>query len=93
MEVEYVTLVCDDVPNDVVLVDPGIRVLDVAQVVRRLTGLSLWRSKVLVDQAPVLILDGLPEETAEIAVTALRGAGALAEVRQQPGPHSSGPVV
>ncbi|WP_406170832.1 ribosomal protein L7/L12 [Streptomyces sp. NBC_00996] len=92
MEVEYVTLVCDDAPNDVVLVDPGTRVLDVAQVVRGLTGLSLWRSKVLVDQAPVLILDGLPEETAEIAVTALRGAGALAEVRQQPGPHSSGPA-
>jgi large subunit ribosomal protein L7/L12 len=92
MEVEYFTLVCDDVPNDVVLIAPGTRVLDVAQAVRRLTGLSLWRSKVLVDQAPVLILDGLPEETAEIAVAALSDAGAQAEVRQQQEPHSPGPV-
>ncbi|WP_046732023.1 50S ribosomal protein L7/L12 [Streptomyces humi] len=40
---EYFSLVCDDVPHDVVLTDPGVRVLEVAQVVRRLTGLSLWR--------------------------------------------------
>ncbi|MFJ3304455.1 hypothetical protein ACIPSA_15270 [Streptomyces sp. NPDC086549] len=60
MEVEYVTLVCDDVPKDVVLTVPGARVLDVAQVVRRLTGLSLWHSKVLTDRAPVVILDGSP---------------------------------
>ncbi|WP_373566968.1 ribosomal protein L7/L12 [Streptomyces griseicoloratus] len=68
------------------LTDPGARVLDVAQVVRRLTGLSLWRSKVLVDQAPVVILDGMPEETAETAVATLRDAGAQAEVRQKPEP-------
>ncbi|MFD9929726.1 hypothetical protein ACFWZK_26780 [[Kitasatospora] papulosa] len=42
---DYFLLVCDDVPHDVVLTDPGIRVLDVEQVVRRLTGLSLWRGK------------------------------------------------
>ncbi|MFI1768552.1 ribosomal protein L7/L12 [Streptomyces sp. NPDC020800] len=92
MAVEYFTLVCDDVPNDVVLIAPGARPLDVAQVVRRLTGLSLWRSKVLVDQAPAVILNGMPEETAEIAVTALRDAGAQAEVRQQPESDSPGPV-
>ncbi|MFF5013864.1 ribosomal protein L7/L12 [Streptomyces sp. NPDC001165] len=83
MAVEYFTLVCDDVPKDVLLVDPGASPLDVAQVVRRLAGLSLWRSKVLVDQAPVVILDGIPEEAAGIAVAALRDAGARAEVRQQ----------
>ncbi|MFF3986239.1 ribosomal protein L7/L12 [Streptomyces sp. NPDC001797] len=83
MAVEYFTLVCDDVPNDVLLVDPGSSPLDVAQVVRQLAGLSLWRSKVLVDQAPVVILDGIPEEAAEIAVAALRDVGAQAEVRQQ----------
>ncbi|MGD1222180.1 ribosomal protein L7/L12 [Streptomyces krungchingensis] len=92
MEVEYVTLVCDDVPNDVVLVDPGIRVLDIAQVVRRLTGLSLWRSKVLVDQAPALILAGVPEEAAELALTALRQVGALAEIQQRPGSLFPGPA-
>ncbi|MGY5013298.1 ribosomal protein L7/L12 [Streptomyces sp. 900105755] len=83
MAVEYFTLVCDDVPNDVLLVDPGSSPLDVAQVVRRLAGLSLWRSKVLVDQAPVVILYGIPEEAAEIAVAALRDVGAQAEMRQQ----------
>ncbi|MEU1202692.1 ribosomal protein L7/L12 [Streptomyces sp. NPDC005813] len=90
MEVEYVTLVCDDVPHDAELIDPGRHVLDVVQVTRRLTGLSLWRSKVLVDQAPVLVLAGVPEETAELAVTALREAGAVAEMRQRSGPHSPG---
>ncbi|MFG2886578.1 ribosomal protein L7/L12 [Streptomyces sp. NPDC048297] len=63
-----------------------------AQAVRRLTGLSLWRSKVLVDQAPVVVLDGIPEETAEIAVAALRDAGGQVEMRPQPEQHSPGPV-
>ncbi|NUO45966.1 MAG: ribosomal protein L7/L12 [Streptomyces sp.] len=67
--------------GDVVLVEPGAQVLRVARVVRRLTGLSLWRSELLVDQAPVLVLGGLPEEAAELTVTALRDAGAVAEVR------------
>ncbi|MDT7845917.1 ribosomal protein L7/L12 [Streptomyces justiciae] len=81
-KVEYFTLVCDDVPCDVVVVEPGTRVLEVVQAVRRLTGLSLWRSKVLVDQAPVLVLDGVPEDAAEAAVAVLRDAGAVAEVRR-----------
>ncbi|MGW4908572.1 ribosomal protein L7/L12 [Streptomyces sp. NPDC004270] len=80
-------LVCDDVPHDVVLTDPGVRVLDVAQVVRRLTGLSLWRSKVLATQVPALILGGVPQEDAAAAVLALREAGAQAETREQPEPE------
>ncbi|MFE7860027.1 ribosomal protein L7/L12 [Streptomyces sp. NPDC057403] len=83
---EYFLLVCDDVPCDVVLTDPGARVLDVAQVVRRLTGLSLWRSKVLATHVPAVILDGVPEEDAEAAVVALLAAGAQAETREQPEP-------
>ncbi|QFZ75621.1 ribosomal protein L7/L12 [Streptomyces fagopyri] len=83
---EYFLLVCDDIPHDVVLTDPGVQVLDVAQVVRRLTGLSLWRSKVLATRVPATILDGIPEEAAEAAVTALRAAGAQAEAREQPEP-------
>ncbi|MEW2158679.1 ribosomal protein L7/L12 [Streptomyces sp. NPDC007189] len=89
---EYVTLVCDDVPNDVLLLHPGTCPLDTAQVVRRLTGLSLWRSKALVDRSPVVILNRIPAETAEIAVAALRDAGGQAELRQQPESHSPSPV-
>ncbi|NMI59255.1 MULTISPECIES: ribosomal protein L7/L12 [unclassified Streptomyces] len=84
---EYFLLVCDDVPHDVLLIDPGARVLDVAQVVRRLTGLSLWRSKVLATQVPARILDGVLQEDAEAAVAALRDVGAQAEVRAQPEPE------
>ncbi|MGW5495785.1 ribosomal protein L7/L12 [Streptomyces olivaceoviridis] len=83
---EYSLSVCDDVPHDVVLTAPGTRMLDVAQVVRRLTGLSLWRSKALAMQVSAVILDGVPQEDAEAAVTALREAGARAEVREQPKP-------
>lgn len=63
-------LVCDDVPHDVVLTDPGVRVMEVVQVVRRLTGLSLWRSKVLATQVPAVLLTGVPEEDAAAAVSA-----------------------
>ncbi|MFF9759562.1 ribosomal protein L7/L12 [Streptomyces caelestis] len=83
---EYFLLVCDDVPHDVVLTDPGTRTLDVVHVIRRLTGLSLWHSKVLAVQIPAVILAGVPQEDAESAVTALRDAGAQAEARQQPEP-------
>ncbi|WP_329350345.1 ribosomal protein L7/L12 [Streptomyces sp. NBC_01261] len=83
---EYFLLVCDDVPHDVVLTGPGVRVLDVVQVVRRLKGLSLWRSKVLVTQVPAVILAGVPEEDAAAAVSVLRDAGAQAETREQPEP-------
>ncbi|MBQ0882130.1 ribosomal protein L7/L12 [Streptomyces sp. RT42] len=83
---EYILLVCDDVPHDVVLSDPGVRVMDVVQVVRRLTGLSLWRSKVLTTQVPAVLLAGVPEEDAAAAVSDLRDAGARAETRERPEP-------
>ncbi|MEV6384650.1 ribosomal protein L7/L12 [Streptomyces sp. NPDC051773] len=83
---EYFLLVCDDVPHDVVLTDAGVRVMDVVQVVRRLTGLSLWRSKVLATRVPAVILACVPEEDATAAVSALRAAGARAETREQPEP-------
>ncbi|MGC4986274.1 hypothetical protein ACLQ18_37740 [Streptomyces sp. DT193] len=50
-------------------------------------------SKVLMDQAPVVIHDGIPEEAAEIAVAALREAGAQADVRPQQRPGSPDPAV
>ncbi|MFF7982343.1 ribosomal protein L7/L12 [Streptomyces sp. NPDC007901] len=82
---EYFLLVCDDVPHDVVITDPGVRVLDVAQVVRRLTGLSLWRSKALATQVPAVVLDARHPDDAAAAVAALRAAGARAETRERPG--------
>lgn len=81
---EYFLLTCEDGPHDAVLTDPGIRVLDVVQVVRRLTGLSPWRSKVLATQVPAVILGALPRADADEAVTALCHAGARAEAREQP---------
>ncbi|MGX1270801.1 ribosomal protein L7/L12 [Streptomyces phaeoluteigriseus] len=86
MSDEYFLLVCDDVPHDVVLTDPGARAMDVVRVVRRLTGLSLWRSKLLATQVPAVILAGVPEEDAAAAVSVLRDAGARAETREQPEP-------
>ncbi|MFE7937876.1 ribosomal protein L7/L12 [Streptomyces griseoincarnatus] len=83
---EYFLLVCDDVPHDVVLSDPGVRVMDVVQVVRRLTGLSLWRSKILTTRLPAVLLAGVPEKDAAAAVSALRDAGARAETRERPEP-------
>ncbi|MET7388628.1 ribosomal protein L7/L12 [Streptomyces sp. NPDC005529] len=80
---KYFLLVCDDVPHVVVLTDPGLRVMDVVRVVRRLTELSLWHSKVLVTQNPALVLTGVPEDWAVAAVLALRDAGAEAETREQ----------
>ncbi|MFJ4321984.1 ribosomal protein L7/L12 [Streptomyces tricolor] len=84
MTVEYLIAICDDIPHDVLLIAPGPDPLAVAQAVRRLSGLSLWRSKLLVDQTPVVILECIPEDAATLAATALREAGAKAEVRQQP---------
>jgi large subunit ribosomal protein L7/L12 len=84
---EYFLLVCDDVPHDVVLTDPGVRVMDVVQVVRRLTGLSLWRSKILATQVPAVVLTCVAEEDAAAAVSVLRDAGAQAETREQPEPY------
>ncbi|MFJ4850906.1 MULTISPECIES: ribosomal protein L7/L12 [unclassified Streptomyces] len=86
MTVESVVLVCDEKPHDAVLTDPGARVLDVAKVVRRLKGLSLWHSKVLVTQVPAVILARVPEDVAAAAVAALREVGAQAETRERLGP-------
>ncbi|MFC9288681.1 ribosomal protein L7/L12 [Streptomyces sp. NPDC057052] len=83
---EYFLLVCDDVPHDVVLTDPGVRVMDVVRVVRRLTGLSLWRGKVLATRVPAVVLARVPEEGAMAAVSALRDARARAETRARPEP-------
>ncbi|MER7951003.1 hypothetical protein ABTY59_26795 [Streptomyces sp. NPDC096079] len=53
---------------------------------RKLTGLSLWHSRVLARQAPVIVLEGLGDYEARSAVSVLRSAGAEAEWRQEPEP-------
>ncbi|WP_435881167.1 ribosomal protein L7/L12 [Streptomyces bobili] len=60
--------------------------IDLARVVRRLTGLSLWRSKDLATRTPAVVLHGVPREAAEAAVAALRAVGAAAEAREQATP-------
>ncbi|MEU5087468.1 ribosomal protein L7/L12 [Streptomyces sp. NPDC021356] len=67
------------------LTDPGGRVLDVVQAVRRLTGLSLWRSKALATHVPT-VLDGVPQKDAEAAVVALGDAVARSVARERRAP-------
>lgn len=55
---EYYTLLCDDPSHEVVLVDCEPREMDVIRAVRKVTGLSLWHSRVLARQAPVTLLRG-----------------------------------
>ncbi|MFE1204122.1 ribosomal protein L7/L12 [Streptomyces sp. NPDC058762] len=80
---EYYTLLCDDPSHEVVLVDCGPREMDAVLAVRKVTGQSLWHSRVLARQAPVTLIGGLPASRAQSIVAALEGAGARAEWRQE----------
>ncbi|WP_435974818.1 ribosomal protein L7/L12 [Streptomyces sp. Qhu_M48] len=82
--VEDYTLLCDDPSHEVVLVDCGPRETDVILALRKLTGLSLWHSRVLARRAPVIVLEGLGDYEAQSAASVLRNAGAEAEWRQEP---------
>ncbi|MGW2816759.1 ribosomal protein L7/L12 [Streptomyces sp. NPDC001415] len=84
MEAQYFELICDEPPNSVVLTAMGARRVDVWQALRRLTGLSLWRSKELTRHLPVTIFDDVARETADAAVAVLQAAGADAERREGP---------
>ncbi|MFF6774399.1 ribosomal protein L7/L12 [Streptomyces sp. NPDC012637] len=86
-DTEHFTLICDDPPYAVVLLDCGPREMDVVRAVRQVTGLSLWHSRVLMRQAPVAVLETWPQDMADEAVAVLRSAGAQAEVRQEPEPE------
>jgi large subunit ribosomal protein L7/L12 len=81
---EYYTLLCDDPLHEVVLIDCGSRELDVIRAVGKVTGLSLWHSRVLARQAPVVLVGGLSAYGAQSAVALLQSAGARAEWRQEP---------
>ncbi|MEU1073321.1 MULTISPECIES: ribosomal protein L7/L12 [unclassified Streptomyces] len=88
---EYYTLLCDDPAYEVVLVDCGPHEMEVTVAVRKVTGLSLWHSRVLARQAPITLRGGLSAYRAQSAVAVLQGAGARAEWRQEPEPGDVGP--
>ncbi|MGA5822303.1 ribosomal protein L7/L12 [Kitasatospora sp. NPDC094028] len=77
----YVELVCDHVPDDVVLTDAGPQALETVKVIHRHTGLSLWHSKVLLGDLPATLLEEAEESRAERLVEDLRRVGAAAEIR------------
>ncbi|MEV7119796.1 ribosomal protein L7/L12 [Kitasatospora griseola] len=79
----YAVLICDNVPNAVVLTHSGPHSIEVVKVLRRWTGLALWDSRLLLDRLPATILEDVTQETAEAAVRELLEAGAEAEVRPQ----------
>ncbi|MCD0481610.1 ribosomal protein L7/L12 [Streptacidiphilus sp. ASG 303] len=80
----YFTLVCDDPPYGVVLTDPGPRPVEVVKALHRRTGLSLWRSKVLIGDLPATVLADVPEQDAVAMAAALREAGARADAVRMP---------
>ncbi|MFI5530681.1 ribosomal protein L7/L12 [Kitasatospora sp. NPDC051853] len=83
----YVTLVCDAVPHDLVLLDVGPAPLAVAQAYRQFSGLGLWRAQQAVTAAPpVLLAEYVPEEYAVAVATRLTAAGASATAL----PHGAG---
>ncbi|MFG2905452.1 ribosomal protein L7/L12 [Kitasatospora sp. NPDC048286] len=81
MAVLYVELVCDVEPIRVVVTHAGPHVLEVAKVVKRRIGLSLWHGKGLLGRLPATILVGVTSDVAEAAADELRAAGATVEVR------------
>lgn len=66
---------------DVVLKDAGATKIAVIKVVREATGLGLKEAKDLVDGAPKTVKEAMPKEDAEKLVEALKGAGAMAEMK------------
>ncbi|MFD8706688.1 hypothetical protein ACFV1W_29495 [Kitasatospora sp. NPDC059648] len=61
----YFTLVCDDIPHNVVLLDAGSSPLEVAKTFREVTGGGLWHAKQTVtDTPPVLLFEGIEERAA-----------------------------
>jgi large subunit ribosomal protein L7/L12 len=66
---------------DVVLSAAGGQKIQVIKVVRALTGLGLKEAKDLVDGAPNLVKEGVPQEEADQIKAQLEEAGATVEVK------------
>ena len=65
----------------VMVIEPGSGGQEALQAVGAVTGLSLWRSKLLLDSAPAAVLDEAPLDTAIVAARRLQEAGVPAGVR------------
>ncbi|SOB81369.1 ribosomal protein L7/L12 [Streptomyces sp. 1331.2] len=77
----YFTLVCDDIPHNVVLLGAGPSPLEVAKTFRTVTGGGLWHAKQTVtDTPPVLLFEGIEEKAARRHAEDLRAAGATVTV-------------
>jgi len=66
---------------DVVLKAAGANKLQIAKLVKELTGLGLTEAKDMVDQAPKTIKEGLPKDEAENLKKQLSEAGAEVELK------------
>ncbi|MFG1670200.1 ribosomal protein L7/L12 [Streptomyces sp. Y7] len=66
--------------------------MDVVQVVRRLTGLSLWHSKVLATQVPTTILAGVQRTAGAGCLTALSTACSAPEGPETAQPQRKAPA-
>ncbi|MFI0900795.1 ribosomal protein L7/L12 [Streptomyces sp. NPDC020983] len=85
------TLLCDGPSHEVVLIDCGPREREVILAVRKVSGLSVWHSRDLAREAPVVLAGGLTAYGAQSAVALLRSAGAEAQWRQAPPPTTPSP--
>ncbi|MGW2827068.1 ribosomal protein L7/L12 [Streptomyces sp. NPDC001443] len=71
-----------EVPAFTVLVtESGSGGREALQAVRTVTGLSLWRSKLLLGSAPAVVLGNVPLDTAVVAARHLRETGVPTAVR------------
>ena len=66
---------------DVMLSSIGDKKIQVIKEVRSLTSLGLKEAKELVESAPVAVIEGADQETADKAKEALEGAGAQVELK------------
>ena len=57
---------------------PGSRAIQVIKQLRETTGLDLVAAKKMLDDAPVVVAEGLSETSAELVADRLRAAGARA---------------
>jgi ribosomal protein L7/L12 len=81
VEVEAMTGIAPAGDFDAVMTKVGPQVIAVIKVIRTKTGLGLAEAKSLADHPPSVILAGVSQAAAEQTVSALKAAGASAEVR------------
>ncbi|MFI5649259.1 ribosomal protein L7/L12 [Kitasatospora sp. NPDC051705] len=71
-------MVVEEPEFSVLLTEVGTTKLDVIQAVRAISGLSLWHSKLLLEAAPVVVVEDAWFEAADKVAKRLEAAGARA---------------